>query len=161
MIAVLDTLCTSFAMVPAPMAPTYITWSPIASRTGLQRRNGASSPPIQSASFPLAAPPGPPLTGASRKSTPCSFSVAWSFRTSSTELVVRSNQAVPLRSPAARPSGPWQTASTSAGVGKDVKTMSLACANCRGESAHTAPFARCEAAASRDRSETVSVCPAF
>ena len=63
-------------------------------------------------------------------------------RTTLTALVDRSNHAAPLRKPDSNPSSPVPTFSTSAGVGKEVKTISTASATARGLSAQVAPFVR-------------------
>lgn len=83
------------------------------------------------ASFPVRAPLGPPLTGASNSSTPWSAQVACTSRTTAGEFVVRSNQALPVRSVLSRPSLPRPTSCISTGPGSEVKTTST----CRPSSA--------------------------
>ena len=51
-ITALVQLCTSLAIVPAPIGPIYAAWSPIAPSTGLWRLNCCSSPPTQIAILP-------------------------------------------------------------------------------------------------------------
>src|SRR5689334_352775 len=141
------------------MGPTYMTWSPMASSTGLWRSKTARSPPTHSASFRVRAPCGPPLTGASSRCRPRAVKRSCRRRISDGELVLRSNHAAPDRMPASSPASARATLSTSRGPGSDVKTTSAPSAASRGVSAHLAPAARCGAAASRRRSWTVSSWP--
>ena len=129
--------------------------------TGLWRAKIASSPPTQSASRPVSAPRGPPLTGASSMWIPRAWKAAWIRRTTEGALVVRSKYVVPAANPARSPCSPSATASTSAGPGSDVNTSSVAAATSRGVSAQLAPARRWGAAASRRTSWTTSSCPAF
>ena len=64
------------------------------------------------------------------------------LRTIATELVDMSKNAVSGFMPSISPFGPSATASTSAGTGSEVNTTSDAAATCRGELAHSAPFAK-------------------
>ena len=124
--------------------------------------NTASSPPTQMASFPEAAPLGPPLTGASRQCRSRAAKTSWMWRTMVGELVERSNSTVPGAMPAIRPSvSSSATASTSDGPGRDVMITSEAAASSRGVSAHLAPAARCVSALSRRMSCTVISAPAL
>ncbi len=81
---------------------------------------------------------GPLLTGASSAWMPSAANAWWIRRIRPGVLVLRSKYTFPRLSPSSRPPSPRATASTSAGPGKEVNTMSLACANCRGVSAQVA-----------------------
>ena len=132
----------------------------MASSSALWRSNSARAPLTHIASFPLLAPVGPPLTGASSSAMPLAAKRSCRRRTTVGEFVVKSNQVVPRRMPASKPSSARATASTSFGPGSEVKTTSLASATRRAESAQTHPAARCGAAASRRKSFTTSSWPA-
>src|SRR5579862_9585535 len=92
------------------------------SSTGFQVSNTSSSPPHQIANLPLAAPRGPPLTGASNRYAPFAANASCALRTTVGEFVVRSKYATPFLIPA---SNPADTASNSGGPGSDVKITSL------------------------------------
>src|SRR5215468_9553123 len=104
--------------------------------------------------MPVAAPRGPPLTGASSMWARRAANAAWMRRTTAGELVDRSKYAPSGRIPARRPLSLNVTSSTSAGPGSEVNTTSAASATCRGVSAQAAPAARCGVAASRRASCT-------
>lgn len=56
----------SFAAAPAPGPPMWAAWPPMAPNTGAAAAKASAEPPAMMVSAPLAAPSGPPLTGASR-----------------------------------------------------------------------------------------------
>ena len=114
----------------------YRAASPIMSSTGFHLSNTSSSPPHQIASLPLAAPRGPPLTGASSRCAPFAAKASCALRTTVGEFVVRSKYAAPCLMPA---SSPAVTASNSGGPGSEVKITSLCSATACGKSAQIAP----------------------
>jgi hypothetical protein len=61
---------TSLTIVPVPGPPQCLMFLPIASKTGSALSNAAVSPPTMIVNVPAWAPPGPPLTGASRNAAP-------------------------------------------------------------------------------------------
>ena len=71
------------------------------------------------------------------------------MRTTATELVDMSKNAVSGFMPSISPFGPSATASTSAGTGSEVNTTSACSASAFGLSAQIAPFARYGSAAAR------------
>ena len=69
-------LLQSLATSPAPTAPMWTTWPPMAPRTGRAASRSSASPPTMMASVPSSAPATPPETGASMNRTPRSRSRA-------------------------------------------------------------------------------------
>ena len=77
MFAATTRLFTSFIAWPSPgRSPTRWIDRPTRPRTGSARNRFSVEPDAMMASVPARAPPGPPLTGASRKPIPCPASPA-------------------------------------------------------------------------------------
>src|SRR6266851_1608075 len=64
------TLLTIFTTWPEPRGPTWWRSVPSVIKRGRHRSSTVASPPMRKTSLPLPASTGPPLTGASRHSTP-------------------------------------------------------------------------------------------
>src|SRR5258705_10045874 len=84
-----------FAACPAPAAPAWMMFLPIARRSSSARAKPACVPPTMKVSVPAAAPPTPPETGASRVTRPFSFSIAWKAAHDSTSFVEQSMTSAP------------------------------------------------------------------
>src|SRR4051812_18555401 len=130
---------------------------PKARKTGSARSKAASLPPAITVSVPACAPPGPPDTGASRKSAPFLRSTSAHLRLSRRLTVEQSAYTCPLRATAA--SSPY-TSSTLSCVGSALRTISARSAISRGELAALAPFATRSSTAPRERLCTCNAKPA-
>ncbi len=93
-------------------------------------------------SVPFCAPSEPPETGASTMATPCSARRPAKSRDDDGLMVEQSTTSVPGAAPAAIPSGPKSTASTSGESDTQTTTTSEASATARGVAASTAPNPR-------------------
>ena len=110
--------------------------------------------------MPAAARCTPPVTGDSSVSMPFLAPCAASRWMLAASLVLISIQVPPGASPSSTPPSPPTTASTASGEGRQVMTVSDACAISRMESAHTAPFFSRSMAHVLSMSYTVSGKPA-
>mmetsp|Transcript_4715 Transcript_4715/g.7899 ORF Transcript_4715/g.7899 Transcript_4715/m.7899 type:complete len:204 (+) Transcript_4715:235-846(+) len=107
---------TSFIRVPFPTSPKKNLALPIASRSDATEAYSASSPAARKMSWPAAAGPFEPDTGASRKRPPRSATCAESRCMSVSQRVAQSMMHVLAETPARTPSSISYTAFTADGV---------------------------------------------
>src|SRR5215472_7669288 len=151
----------AFVTWPAPRSPTWTMVVPMTWSSGRQASRTSLRPPAMMDSVPASAPGGPPLTGASRHSTPPAAAAAPRRRVTSGDIVDMSIQVVPGAAPASRPCSPATTASTSGLSVTIVMTMSERSAASAGVAACSAPSATSGAAFAAVRLWTVSRKPAL
>src|SRR6185312_10474412 len=150
----------SLIVWPAPLGPSRKNFLPMASSAGFTRSYTALSPPIMNTSSPFSAPQVPPVTGASRKSTPRSLQAPASFRASSGDTVLESTSTLPFRRAANAPSLK-RTSSTAGGSLTIVIKTSLRSATSRGFAASFAPPRTKSSALEAVRFQMVRGNPAF
>lgn len=146
------------AACPAPAAPQWNTFLPIAFSSGSAFAKAASAPPAMKVSVPALAPPVPPETGASTDRQPCASARAWALRALSTSTVEESISSVPAGSAAA---SCVQTSTTCRPAGSMVMTTSAPSAAARAEPATVIPSARAASSEAGTRSKPRTVWPAF
>ena len=115
-------LFTALSASPVPTTPQCTIFWPKHASTGRARSSTTGSPPTITVSVPFSAPATPPLTGASRKSTPAAARRAAIRREPAGSPEVQSTTTDPFVRPAISPSSPSRIDSTSADVGKQVTT---------------------------------------
>src|SRR5258707_259545 len=146
---------------PAPCPPMWTIVLPSASNSGRARSTSASSPPIMIERRASIAPSWPPDTGASRVVKPFSFARSANARDATGEMLLMSMTRSPGCAPAAMPSGPNVTVSTSGAFVTIVTTMSERSATSRGVLATVAPSAFSASAFASVRFVTVTGNPAL
>src|SRR5438445_670166 len=153
----------SLQACPAPWSPMWTIVFPSASKTGIARFTSFSSPPIMIERRASIAPSSPPETGASSVRNSGRFAAARfaNSRVAAGEIVLMSIASKPSCAPAAMPSGPKVTVSTSGELVTMVMTMSLRSATSRGVRMTVAPASPSGFARSRVRFVTVTAKPAL
>jgi hypothetical protein len=109
-------------------------------RIGRTLSKASLSPPTMKVSVPLSAAGVLPVTGASRYSTPISFSLAATLTSVSGDTVEQSTTTDPLLNPSTSPSLPKTTCSTSEESGSISSTTSDLSATSFGDLAGNAPI---------------------
>src|SRR5499426_2504873 len=133
----------------------------MARSTGRSSSRSAASPPTMKASSALSAKVDGRPTGASSMRMPRAASAAATRFVTCGSMVLISSTASPAAPPSATPLGPRMTASTSAELGRMVRTTSLACATSLGDAAAFAPTATRTSTRSLTTSHTVRGKPCF
>ena len=151
---------TALTAWPAPIGPTWVIVRPIAVSTGRARSTSRSCPPTKIVRVAFWAPSLPPETGASTKTSPRPSSRSANFQLPDGAMVEQSMISVPSWAPAATPSGPKRTASTSGVSDTQTTTMSLAAATSAAVAANVAPRSASSGARPTVRFQTVSGKPA-
>ena len=146
----------SFVMLPAPTSPVSTTLPPITCSRGSQALKTPSSPPTMTARVPAMAPGSPPLTGASRNSTPLSAQAAPIFCDMEGAMLLMSMITDPGSAPSSTPSGPRIARSESAESGSMVMVRALPLAALAGDDAAVAPSVANSSTGSPMMSYTVS-----
>src|SRR5258708_38487376 len=117
----------------------------------------AQLPPIMKISVPASAATFEPVTGASRKSQPCSRSLLANATLADGEIVLESATTVPFSSAAAAPCGPNSTCSTDLVSETQIHTASLPFTASAADAAALAPGTFLPGG----RFQTVTSCPAL
>ncbi len=145
-----------FALSPAPVSPTRITFFPKAINSGSSAFTVFSGPPTMNSSCADSAPTFDPVTGASTNSAPLARTRAAKSSVASGAMVLESTTVTPGRSTDSTPPGPKSTLSTALVSATHIQTTSASFAASAGVAAVRAP-----STLFGERFHTVTSCPAF
>ena len=138
----------SFVTLPAPTGPVRMALDPMAWNSGRTLSKVSCLPPAMMASVPSMALGSPPLTGASRKSTPLASHAAPTFCATRGLIELMSTRMDPRAAPSRAPAGPRIAASTSGPSGTIVMVTSERAATSLADSPRAAPDAAISATGS-------------
>src|SRR5713226_1629879 len=142
-----------------PLSPTYVTFGPMSSNSGLTFSNVSFRPPTITESFPSCSVITLPETGESTMSPPFSLTLPATSRLYAGLTVLMSAKILPGAAPASIPSGPFITAPSAAEFVTIENAKSEAATTARAESAHFIPFLTSHSAFDRVRLYPVTLWP--